>query len=409
MMTESRLFSCLSHLECTACRKSFDADRVHGLCPGCGKVLYARYDLAAAKRAVSRDDLRSRPPDMWRYHELMPVRDPANVLCLGEGMTPQFEAPRLAKRYGVRSLLVKDEGKNPTGSFKARGIAAAASRAKELGITAISMPTAGNAGSALAAYAARGAMDAFIVMPQDTPIINQAECVAYGAHTYAIDGLITDAGRVLREIGPARGWFDLSTLREPYRVEGKKTMGYEIAEAMGWTFPDVIVYPAGGGTGLVGIWKAIAEMAELGWIDSKRPRMIMVQAEGCAPVVRAYRENRTHAEPFANAHTVASGLRVPAAIGDYLMLQTVRESGGTAVTVTDAELLAAMREMAATEGVFTAPEAAATLAALPQLRESGAIRATDQVLLMLTGAGMKYFEQVPVNLPRVDPAHPKLD
>jgi threonine synthase len=399
-------FSYLSHIECTSCHKTFDAGKLLGLCPDCAKVLYARYDLDAVKRAVARDDVRARRPDMWRYHEVLPVRDPANVLSLGEGLTPMFEAPRLAKRYGVRSLLLKDEGKNPTGSFKARGLCVAASRAKELGVRAISMPTAGNAGSALAAYAARGGMDAYIVMPLDTPIINQAECVAYGAHTYAIDGLINDAGRVLREVGPARGWFDLSTLREPYRVEGKKTMGYEIAEAMGWTFPDVIIYPAGGGTGLVGIWKAVAEMAELGWIDSRRPRMMMVQAAGCAPVVRAYRQNKDHADPFENAQTVASGLRVPVAIGDYLMLQTVRESGGAAVTVTDDELLASMREMAWTEGVFAAPEAAATLAALPKLRDAGAIKPADQVLLLLTGAGMKYFEQVPVKLPTVDPAMP---
>jgi threonine synthase len=358
------------------------------------------------KHAVRRDDLGARRPDLWRYHELLPVRRPENVVTLGEGMTPLLPAPRLAERHGLRTLLLKDEGKNPTGSFKARGIAAAVSRAKELGVTAVSMPTAGNAGSALAAYAARAGIGATIVMPADSPPINQAECVAYGARTYAIDGLITDAGRVLREVGPARGWFDLSTLREPYRVEGKKTMGFEIAEALGWTMPDVIVYPAGGGTGLVGIWKAIEEMAALGWIDSTRPRMMLVQAAGCAPIVDAFHAGAAAAKPFPNAHTVAAGLRVPAAIGDYLMLRAVRESGGTAVAVTDAELLAAMGELAATEGVFAAPEAAATLAALPRLRASGAIRPEDRVLLLLTGAGMKSFEQVPVSLPRVDPANP---
>jgi threonine synthase len=400
------VFSALTHLECTSCRKTTDADRPAGTCPACGKVLYARYDLDAVKRAVSRDDLRARRADLWRYHELLPVRDAAHVVSLGEGMTPLLEAPRLAKRHGVKTLLLKDEGKNPTGSFKARGIAAAVSRARELGITAVSMPTAGNAGSALAAYAARGGLRATIVMPDDSPPINQAECVAYGAQVYAIAGLITDAGRVLREIGPARGWFDLSTLREPYRVEGKKTMGFEIAESLGWELPDVIVYPAGGGTGLVGIWKAVEEMAALGWIGAARPRMMLVQAAGCAPMVKAFHAGADKADPFPNARTCAAGLRVPAAIGDYLMLRAVRESGGTAVAVEDEELLAAMREMASTEGVFTAPEAAATLAALPKLRASGAIRSSDRVLLLLTGAGIKSFEQVPVTLPRVDPANP---
>jgi threonine synthase len=303
--------------------------------------------------------------------------------------------------------LVKDESQNPTGSFKARGMAVAVAAAREARLLAA--PSAGNAGSALAAYGARAGIPVRLFLPDRTPAPYVAEARRLGARIDLVPGSIADAGRALRQtLGPSGpGTFrDLSTLREPYRVEGKKTMGYEIAEAMNWTFPDVIVYPAGGGTGLVGIWKAVAEMAELGWIDSKRPRMMMVQAAGCAPVVRAYQQNKDHADPFENAYTVASGLRVPVAIGDYLMLQAVRESGGTAVTVTDEELLASMREMASTEGVFAAPEAAATLAALPKLRDGGAIKATDQVLLLLTGAGMKYFEQVPVKLPTVDPAQP---
>jgi threonine synthase len=400
------VFSALSHLECSACGQTADADRPAGTCQKCGKVLVARYDLDAVKRRVRREDLRARQPDLWRYHELLPVREPAHVVSLGEGMTPLIPAPALARRHGVRTLLLKDEGKNPTGSFKARGMAAAVSRAKELGVTAVSIPTAGNAGSALAAYAARANIRATIVMPADTPPINKAECVVYGAQTYAIDGLITDAGRVLREVGPARGWFDFSTLREPYRLEGKKTMGFEIAEALDWSMPDVIVYPAGGGTGLVGIWKAVLEMEALGWIGSTRPRMVLVQAAGCAPMVRAFHAGADRAEPFPNAHTLAAGLRVPAAIGDYLMLRAVRESGGTAVEVTDDEILAAMRDLASTEGVFAAPEAAATLAALPRLRESGAIGARDRVLLLLTGAGIKSFEQVPVSLATVDLRNP---
>lgn len=397
-------FSSLTHLECTACHQRFDADQLLGVCPACGRVLYARYDLNAAAATLTRDSLRGRRADMWRYHEVLPVRDPFNVLSLGEGMTPLLDAPRLARRYGLRSLLLKDEGKNPTGTFKARGLCAAVSRSRELGVRAISMPTAGNAGAALAAYAARGGLDAYTVMPQDTPAINQAECAIYGARAYSISGLINDAGRVLRGLGQQRGWFDMSTMREPYRVEGKKTMGYEIAEARDWDLPDVIVYPAGGGTGLVGIWKAFEEMEALGWIGERRPRMVAVQAAGCAPIVRAYLEGKSHAEPFENAHTVASGLRVPVAIGDYLMLEAVRDSGGTALSVTDDEMLAAMREMATTEGVFAAPEAAATLAALPKLLDCGAVTPKDSVLLLLTGAGMKYTELVPVSLPTVDSA-----
>jgi threonine synthase len=401
-------FSALSHLECTYCGARRDADALNGTCPECGKVLFARYDLAAAARSLTKETLRGRPAHMWRYHEVMPVRDPANVLTLGEGMTPTLDAHRLAARYGLARILMKDEGKNPTGTFKARGLAAATSRARELGVTVVSMPTAGNAGSALAAYAARGGLRAYIVMPEDTPPINKAECVVYGAHTYQLKGLITDAGRVLRQVGPQRGWFDLSTLREPYRAEGKKTMGYEIAEQLGWDLPDVIIYPTGGGTGIVGIWKAFAEMEQMGWIGARRPRMIAVQAEGCAPIVRAFAAGQRHADPIEDAHTVASGLRVPVAIGDYLILEAIRESGGTAVTVTDEELQAGMAELAAQEGVFTAPEAAAVVAALPKLRETGALRREDRVLLLLTGAGMKYAELVNAMLPEVDPEHPEL-
>ncbi|MDR7481317.1 MAG: threonine synthase [Armatimonadota bacterium] len=397
-------FSYLLSLECTACGAHQDADRLHGLCPDCGKVLYPRYDLDAVRAAVDRGALASRPPNMWRYHELLPVRDPAHVVTLGEGGTPLLDAPRLARRFGLRRVWMKDEGQNPTGTFKARGLAAAVSRARELGVRAVSMPTAGNAGSALAAYAARAGIEAYIVMPQDTPEVNKAEVLAYGARAYAIDGVITDAGRLLRALTPGRGWFDLSTLREPYRVEGKKTMGYEIAEALGWRLPDVIVYPAGGGTGLVGIWKAVTEMATLGWIGTHRPRMVAVQAAGCAPIVRAWEEGRDHAVSVADPRTLAPGLRVPAAVGDYLMLRVVRESGGAAVAVTDDEILAAMRDLAATEGVLAAPEAAATAAALPHLRIRGVLRPEDEVVLLLTGSGMKYTDLLDRTLPALEAA-----
>jgi threonine synthase len=395
-------YSYLLHLECTACGAQLDADRPHGLCPHCGRVLYARYDLDAVRVAVDRDALAARPPDMWRYHELLPVRDPAHVVTLGEGVTPLLDAPRLAQRFGLRRVWMKDEGKNPTGTFKARGLAAAVSRARELGVRAVAMPTAGNAGSALAAYAARAGLAAYIVMPRDAPVVNRAEVVAYGARAYAIDGVITDAGRALRDLAPARGWFDLSTLREPYRVEGKKIMGYEIAEALGWRLPDAIVYPAGGGTGLVGIWKAVAEMRALGWVGAGLPRMIAVQAAGCAPIVRAWEDGRDHAVPVSTPRTIAAGLRVPAAIGDYLMLRAVRESGGAAVAVGDDEILAAMRDLAATEGVLAAPEAAATVAALLPLRARGVLGPADEVVLLLTGSGLKYTDLLDHTLPGLE-------
>ncbi|MDR7542707.1 MAG: threonine synthase [Armatimonadota bacterium] len=399
-------FSFLSHLECTHCGTILDADALHGTCPQCGKVLFPRYDLVAAGRSLTKDALRARPPDMWRYHEVLPIRDPRHVLTLGEGMTPILEARRLASRYGLRQILMKDEGKNPTGTFKARGLCVATSRARELGVGAVSMPTAGNAGAALAAYAARGGLDAYIVMPEDTPPINKAECAIYGARAYSIRGLIDDAGRVLRQVARARGWFDLSTLREPYRVEGKKTMGYEIAEQLRWDLPDAIVYPTGGGTGIVGIWKAFEEMDALGWIGPRRPRMFAVQAAGCAPIVRAFRSGQPYAEPFENAHTIAAGLRVPAAIGDYLILRAIRKSEGGALAVTDADLQAGMAELARLEGVFAAPEAAATVAALDPLLESRALRPDDRVLLLLTGAGMKYADLVQPQLQAIDPEQP---
>ena len=386
--------SYLSHLECTYCTNTFSADEPHRTCPECGKVLYARYDLDAARAAFRPDSLKGRPADMWRYFEVLPVRDEANVVTLGEGFTPICKAARLGARVGSRSLFIKDEGINPTASFKARGLSAAVSRAGELGLTKLAMPSAGNAGGAVAAYAAKAGMDAYIFMPQDTQESNLKEATIGGAKVTLVDGLIGDAGRLSRQKAQEDGLFDLSTLQEPYRAEGKKTMGYEIAEQFEWTLPDAIVYPTGGGTGIVGIWKAFDEMEKLGWIDSKRPKMFCVQAEGCAPLVRAFHEGTEFAEPWENAHTIASGLRVPSAIGDYLILGALRESGGGALTVTDQEILDWMKEVASLEGVFMCPEGAATAAAASKLLADGTLTPDERVVLLNTGSGLKYLDLV---------------
>ncbi len=383
--------SALLHLECTVTGETIPADKLMNLSPA-GKVLYPRYDLAAAKRRLTKDALKDRPPNLWRYQEVLPVLWKENIVSLGEGFTPLLDVPRLAERAGVDRLLVKDEGLNPTGSFKARGMTAAVSKAKELGATALAVPSAGNAGGALAAYAARAGLSACVIMPSDAPLLNKLETVVTGGELHLIDGLINDAGRVVKNSAAARGWFILNTLAEPYRVEGKKTMGYEVAEQLGWRLPDVILYPAGGGTGLVGMWKAFDEMEQLGWIDAKRPRMIVVQAAGCAPVVRAFEEGADHARLFENARTGASGLRVPIAIADYLMLRAVRESGGTCVAVTDDEMLAATKIIAHAEGLFVAPEGAATYVALQKLLAQGVIRRDETAVLFNTGTGLKYPE-----------------
>jgi threonine synthase len=382
--------SFLSHLECGLCGERFEADRLWNLCPKCGKPLLARYGLAAARAAVSREDLEGREASMWRYRELLPVRDDGFRLCLGEGFTPLFEADRLGREIGHGPLYVKDEGLNPTGSFKARGLSAAVSRAFELGVKAVSIPTAGNAGCAMSAYAALAGMEAHVFMPADVPKPFINECRVLGATVTLIGGLITDCGKAAREGVEKFGRFDVSTLKEPYRIEGKKTMGYEVAEQMGWRLPDVIVYPTGGGTGLVGMWKAFAEMEALGWIGSKRPRMVTVQAEGCAPMVRAFRDGKEFAEPWADAHTIADGMRVPAAVGDFLILRALRESGGTAVAVSDAEILDATYLLGKTTGIWPAPEGGATLAALLRLKKDGWVRDGESVVLFNTGSGAKY-------------------
>ena len=323
------------------CAKELPADKAWNLCPDCGKPLLARYDLKAAKKAVSRTEIASRVPDMWRYFELLPVLDARYRLCLGEGYTPLHAAHRLGREVGCSQLFVKDEGLNPTGSFKARGLSAAVSKAYELGIKALSIPTAGNAGGAMSAYAALAGMEAFVFMPKDVPPPFINECKALGAKVTLIDGLITDCGKAAAREVKEYGRFDLSTLKEPYRIEGKKTMGYEVAEQFGWALPDVIIYPTGGGTGLVGMWKAFDEMEQLGWISSKRPRMVTVQSAGCAPMVKAFHEGKEFAEPWQDAKTIADGLRVPAAVGDFLVLRALRESSGTAVAVPDEEIMEA--------------------------------------------------------------------
>jgi threonine synthase len=392
----------LRYLECTACGARYSPGEVHTVCQACEKVLFARYDLERARSEVRREDVASRPPTMWRFREVMPVDNPASIVSLGEGMTPILPLSAVGRRLGLRHLFLKDEGLNPTGTFKARGLSAAVSKARELGVRAVAMPSAGNAASAAAAYCARAGMALYLVMPADAPLANKVECAVYGAHTYLIRGLITDAGRAIRQAGQGKGWLDISTLREPYRVEGKKTLGYELAEQFAWSLPDVIVYPTGGGTGLVGMWKAFGELEELGWIGSPRPRMIIVQADGCAPMVRAYHNGRDQAEPWRDAHTIAAGLRVPEAIGDYLILQAVRESGGMAYTVTDDDILSDMHELAKEEGLFVSPEGAATYGALQALVRDGAVAPDERVVLINTGAGLKNVDLLRPDLPVLD-------
>ena len=386
--------SYLTHLECTETGKTYSADEPHTVSPDAGKVLYPRYDLAAATREIDRAAVAKRPPGIWRYFELMPVLDEANVVTMGEGGTPMLRAARLERQYNARTLYIKDEGLNPTGSFKARGLSAAVSKAKELGLTKLTIPSAGNAGGALAAYCARAGMECYVFMPIDVPDANRKETDLAGANLTLVEGLISDAGALSRKKAAELGLFDVSTLREPYRVEGKKTMGYEIAQDLGWRLPEAIVYPTGGGTGIVGMWKAFEEMETMGWIGSERPKMIAVQAEGCAPIVRAFERGDRHAEPWQNATTVAAGIRVPAAIGDYLILDAVRDSGGTALTVSDDEMMGSMREMATLEGIFPAPEGAATLAGYAKLRASGFLAPETETVLMNTGTGLKYLDLI---------------
>lgn len=384
--------SCLTHLECGACGAEHDATRLHNVCTLCGKPLLPRYDLAAAGKSLTRESLRSRRTDLWRYSEVLPVADDANIVSLGEGSTPLVRADRLAAELGCAELHIKDEAGNPTQSFKARGMAVAVSRAKELGVTKVAAPSAGNAAGALAAYAARAGIEAYLFMPRDTPRANVVETTFTGGHVRLVDGLITDCGAEVARGRESEGWFDVSTLKEPYRVEGKKTLGYEIAEQLGWVLPDVIVYPTGGGTGLIGMWKAFAEMEQLGWIGAGRPRMVSVQADGCAPIVAAFEKGARFADEFPDAATIASGLRVPRAIGDFLILDALRGSGGAAVAVSDAELIQGARDIARLEGIFACPEGGACVPAVRMLVAAGAIKRDDRVVIFNTAAGVKYLD-----------------
>ncbi len=383
----------VTHLECGLCGLKHEAGVLQNLCRECGKPLLVKYDLAKAAQTLTPDALKTRESSLWRYREVLPVADDANIVSLGEGWTPIFKADTLAAALPIAiDLYIKDEGQNPTQSFKARGMTAAISMAKELGVKKVAVPSAGNAAGAMAAYAAKAGMEAHIFMPDDTPHANVVECQQTGAHVTLIEGLITDCGKIVGERKEAEGWFDVSTLKEPYRVEGKKTMGYELAEQFDWQLPDVILYPTGGGTGLIGMWKAFDEMEQMGWIGSKRPRMVTVQSTGCAPMVRAFHNGERFADEFENAATVASGLRVPKAVGDFLILDALRASGGTAIAVTDAELISAVSEIGAATGLFVAPEGAACLPALRKLINDGDINEGEQVVIFNTGSGIKYLE-----------------
>ncbi len=388
----SLAFMFLTDLCCTSCGLRQDTSRLQNLCPACDKPLFAVYDFAAIGRTVTREVLAGRDKSLWRYRELLPL--PANIepVTLGEGGTPLLPASRFADRLGLSSLWIKDEAQNPTQSFKARGMAVAVSMAKHLGASKLAVPSAGNAGGALAAYAARAGLEAHIFMPRDTPRANIIECRELGAHVTLVSGLITDCGAEISRRKAAEGWFDMSTLKEPYRVEGKKTLGYELAEQFDWQLPDVILYPTGGGTGLIGMWKAFGEMESLGWIGQKRPRMFSVQAAGCAPIVRAFEAGATYAVEFPDAYTCASGLRVPKAVGDFLMLQILRESGGGGVIVEDEAMIRVTREVGSTEGLFVAPEGAACFSALKSLCSSGKIAPEERVVVFNTGSGIKYLE-----------------
>jgi len=386
--------SYFTDLTCSGCARTFPKNEILTFCPDCQSTLISNYDLDSVRSKVDRDEFFARPKGMWRWGELLPIQDRENIVFLGEGDTPLMTLPNYGKVLGLTDLWVKDESLNPTGSFKARGLAMAVSRAKELGITKVIIPTAGNAGGAMAAYAARAGLQASIFMPKDTPLANIIESRMVGADVVLVDGLISDAAGVAGEKAKAEGWFDVSTFKEPYRVEGKKTMGYEIAESFKWKLPDVIIYPTGGGTGLVGMWKAFNDLMKLGWLDDvKMPRMVSVQAEGCAPVPKAFHSGAAFCDFWLGAQTVASGLRVPKSFADSLILSDIRESNGTAVAVSDEALLAAQKKLASLEGIFAAPEGAACLAALEKLVQDQWVQPDEKIVVFNTGSGLKYLDQ----------------
>ena len=398
--------SLLTHLECSKCGERHDADQVQTVCKKCGKPLFARYDLEKVKETLNKRELVGRVSSMWRYREILPVRRSENVVTLGEGWTPLTPTPLLGESLGLENLLVKDEGIIPTGSFKARGLSAAISKAKELGVRRVALPSAGNAAGAMAAYGARAGFEVYVFMPDDAPKVNAVESDIVGAKVVFVKGLISDAAKLVKDGTPEMGWFSVATLGEPYRVEGKKTMGLEVAEQIDWELPDVIIYPTGGGTGIIGMWKVFDELEEMGWIGSERPRMVSVQAEGCSPIVKAYTEGKEESLFFENAHTVAAGLRVPKALGDFLILKAVRESKGTAIAVSDEELMADVRLISRLEGIFACPEGAATVSALRKMVEAGEVDRDERVVLFNTGSGLKYVDLFTVKAPVADPKIP---
>ena len=388
------MFSYLDHLECTQCGKTYPHTQLSKVSSCCGKVLFARYDLPRLRREVDRQALNGRPENMWRFAELLPMAEPGNILSLGEGGTPLLKAGNLGKNLGLKRLFIKDEGLNPTGTFKARGLSVAISKAAELGATGFTMPSAGNAAGAAAAYCARGGLKVQVFMPQDAPEANQKECIVTGAELTLVDGLIGDAGRMSVAVAAEQDLFDLSTLKEPYRAEGKKTMGLEIAMQLGWRMPDAIIYPTGGGTGIIGMHKGFQELLELGWVEGQPPKFIAVQPVGCQPIVKAFHEGKAVSEPWPNAETVADGLRVPHPFADYLILRAIRETGGIAVAVEDREMVDAMYEIANAEGLFVCPEGAATLVALKRLLHQGFLSADETIVLLNTGSGYKYLDLI---------------
>jgi threonine synthase len=395
--------SFVTHLECANCATRYEANAVHGLCTQCQKPLWVRYDLPAIRSQVRREQLRERAPTMWRYSELSPVLNPEKIVSLGETMTPLLPAPRLAALLGVQQLYVKDESRLPTGSFKARGMAMAVTKAREFGITRVAAPTAGNAGGAMSAYAARAGMQSWVFMPEDTPSINVKECWLNGAKAFRVNGLIDDCGRIVASGKSIKGWFDLSTLKEPYRIEGKKTMGLELAEQFGWELPDVILYPTGGGTGLIGMWKAFDELGQLGWLASThRPRMISCQSDGCAPIAVAFERGERFAKRAENAATIASGIRVPAAVGDFMILDAVRASGGVALAVPESSIRPWMRQANTLEGLAICPETAVCFSALEKLLAGGQVKPHEKIVVFNTAAAQKYPEAITEQIPQID-------